>query len=157
LFEDGKSRRAIETLAECAGGEELPLIPGGWRVNCLELFTRCWLALDEPQEAARAAARADMHAETFGLRLANAMAHRAAAAVPLASRNPADAVEQALASAAAADEAGAPVEAAVSRILLGRALAETGQTDRAVTELAAAADTLEACGAARHRAAAERE
>ena len=46
-----------------------------------------------------AAARAEMHAETFGLPLANAMAHRAAAAVSLASRNPADAVEQALASA----------------------------------------------------------
>ena len=129
LFEAGEPRRAIETLAQCAGGEELPLIPGGWRVNCLELLTRCWLALDEPELAATTAARAETHAAIFGLPLANAMAHRATAAVSLASNHPADAVEQALASCAAADEVGAPVEAAISRILLGRALA-AGRADR---------------------------
>ena len=32
-----------------AGGEELTLIPGGWRAYCLELLTRCWLALGSPQ------------------------------------------------------------------------------------------------------------
>ncbi len=157
LFEAGEPRRAIETLAQCAGGEELPLIPGGWRVNCLELLTRCWLALDEPELAATTAARAETQAAIFGLPLANAMAHRATAAVSLASNHPAEAVEQALASCAAAEEVGAPVEAAISRILLGRALAQVGQRERAVVELDRAAADLTESGALRHRAAAERE
>ena len=64
---------------------------------------------------------------------------------------------QALASAAAADEAGAPVEAALSRTLAGLALAQTGERDRAVTELRRAARGFEECGALRYRDQAERE
>jgi DNA-binding NarL/FixJ family response regulator len=157
LLEAGEPRRAVETLVGAAGGEELPLIPGFWKVNCLELLTRCRLALDEPQGAARAAASAERYAAVFGLPLAAAMAHRAEAAVSLASHDAADAVERALASTAAAEEVGAPVEAAVSRVLAGRALAEDRQTDRAVAELERAAVELDAHGALRHRAAAERE
>jgi tetratricopeptide (TPR) repeat protein len=48
LFEIGQPGRAIELLLGHAGGEELTLIPGGWRAYCLELLTRCWLALDRP-------------------------------------------------------------------------------------------------------------
>ena len=157
LFEAGEPRRALETLVDAAGGEELSLIPGGWRVNCLELLTRCWLALDQPEEARRAAARADAQAALFRLPMAAAMAHRAAAAVSLASHDAADAVERALASAAAAEAAGAAVEAAVSRVLAGRALAKAHQIERAVAELEHAAAELHAHGALRHRAAAERE
>ena len=41
-----------------AGGEELALIPGSWRAHCLELLTRCRLALDRTAEArARSCAR----------------------------------------------------------------------------------------------------
>ena len=57
------------------------------------------------------------------------------------------AAERALAAAAAADEVGAPVEAALSRTLAGRALAEAGERERAVTELQRAARAFEACGA----------
>jgi len=63
----------------------------------------------------------------------------------------------ALASAAAADEAGAPIEAALSRTLAGRALAQEGQRDRAVAELQRAAAELDSCGALRYRDQAERE
>jgi ATP/maltotriose-dependent transcriptional regulator MalT len=157
LFEAGEPRRAVETLVGAAGGEELRFIPGFWKVNRLELLTRCWLALDEPGEAAHAAARAATYAAVFGLPSAAAMAHRAAAAVSLASHDTAAAVERALASTMAAEEVGAPVEAAVSRVLVGRALAEQRQTERAVAELERAAAELHAYGALRHRAAAERE
>jgi DNA-binding CsgD family transcriptional regulator len=85
------------------------------------------------------------------------MADRAAAAVGLDAGDPDPAAERALASAAAADEVGAPVEAALSRTLAGRALAQARQPERAVTELQRAAAELHACGALRYRAAAERE
>ena len=42
----GKPADAVELLLGSVGGEELTLIPGGWRAYCLELLTRCWLALD---------------------------------------------------------------------------------------------------------------
>ena len=69
--------------------------------------------------------------------MAAAWADRAAAAVALHAGDPARAAERALTSAAAADEVGAPIEAALSRTLAGRALAQAGEADRAVAELAA--------------------
>src|SRR5262249_33757980 len=48
-------------------------------------------------------------------------------------------------------------EAAVSRTIAGRALAGTGQKDRAVAELQRAAAALDACGAWRYRQSAEHE
>ena len=60
-------------------------------------------------------------------------------------------------STASADLAGAAIEAALSRVLAGRALAEAGDRDAAVAELERAATAFEACGATQHRDAAERE
>jgi ATP/maltotriose-dependent transcriptional regulator MalT len=157
LFETGQPGRAIELLLGRAGGEELTLIPGGWRAYFLELLTRCWLALDRPSQARRAAARAEVMAAAVQLPLAATWAGRAAAAVALDAGDAALAAERALASAAAADAAGAPIEAALSRAIAGRALAETGDKDRAVAELQRAASALDACGAQRYRQSAERE
>ena len=67
------------------------------------------------------------------------------------------AAELALASAEAGDGAGVVVEAALSRTLAGRALAEAGDQNRAVAELEKAANAFESCGSARYRAEAERE
>jgi tetratricopeptide (TPR) repeat protein len=44
-LEIGQPESAVELLLGRAGGEQLTLIPGGWRAYCLELLTRCWLAL----------------------------------------------------------------------------------------------------------------
>jgi ATP/maltotriose-dependent transcriptional regulator MalT len=157
LFETGQPDQAIELLLGRAGGEELTLIPGGWRAYCLELLTRCWLALDHPSEAWRAAALAKETAAAVQLPLAATWADRAVAAVALDAGNAALAAERALASAVAAEAAGAPIEAALSRTIAGRALAETGDKDRAVAELQHAAAALDACGARRYRLKAERE
>jgi ATP/maltotriose-dependent transcriptional regulator MalT len=157
LFETGQPDRAIELLLGRAGGEELTLIPGGWRAYCLELLTRCWLVLDRPSEAGRAAALAGVMAAAVQLPLAATWAGRAVAAVALDAGDAALAAEQALASADAADAVGAPIEAALSRTLAGRALAEAGEKDRAVAELQHAAAALDACGAWRYRQSAERE
>jgi len=157
LFETGQPDRTIELLLGRAGGEELTLIPGGWRAYWLELLTRCWLALDRPSQARRAAALAEVMAAAVQLPLAAAWAGRAVAAVKLDSGDAGLAAERALASADAADAAGAPIEAALSRTIAGRALADTGDKDRAVAELQRAAASLDACGAWHYRQSAERE
>jgi ATP/maltotriose-dependent transcriptional regulator MalT len=157
LLETGEPERAVELLLGSAGGEELTLIPGGWRSYCLELLTRCWLALDRRSDAQRAAACTAARAEAVQLPLPRAWADRAAAAVALHAGDPVGGAELALASAAAATEAGAPIEAALSRTLAGRALARSGERDRAVAELQRAAAKLETCGALRYRDQAERE
>lgn len=157
LLEAGQPDGAVEVLLDRAGGEELTLIPGGWRAYGLELLTRCWLALDRPGDAAHAARLAEATAAAVRLPLATAWGDRAAAAVALHSGDTAQAVKRALASANAAQEVGAPIEEALSRTLAGRGLASAGESDRAVAELERAAATFEACGALRYRESAERE
>ncbi|HEX5902681.1 MAG TPA: AAA family ATPase [Actinomycetota bacterium] len=157
LLENGEPEQAVDLLLGRAGGQELTLIPGGWRAYCLELLTRCWLAIDRRVEAERAAALAQVTAANIRLPLATAWADRAVAAVALHAGDAADAAERALASARAADGAGAPIEAGLSRTLAGRALARAGQRDAAVAELRRAAAAFETCGALRYRDGAERE
>ncbi len=157
LLESGQPQRAVELLLGSAGGEELVLIAGSPRARFLEVLARSWLALDRPGEARRAADCAEDWASAVRLPMAFAWAGRATAAVDLHTGDPSRAAERALASAAAADEVGAPVEAALSRVLAGRALAQADERERAATELRRAAQELEARGALRYRDEAERE
>jgi DNA-binding NarL/FixJ family response regulator/tetratricopeptide (TPR) repeat protein len=157
LFESGQPKPALELLLESAGGEELVLIAGSPRARCLELLALSRLALDLPVDARRAADTALAWAAAVQLPMARAWAERAAARVDLQSGDAPRAVERALASVAAAEEAGVPVEAARSRTVAGRALAEAGETERALVELQHAAAELDARGARRYRDEAERE
>ena len=157
LQETGEPARAVEVILDHAGGEEVTLIPGGWRAYCLELLTRCWLALDRRSEAERASRLAEATAAAVQLPLATAWADRAAAAIALHSGNAGQAVERALASADAAQEVGAPIEAALSRSLAGQALAQARESGQAVAELQRASAVFEACGAVRYRDTAERD
>jgi DNA-binding NarL/FixJ family response regulator len=157
LLETGRPAQALELLLGSACGDELSRIPGGWRTYCLELLTRCWLALGRRDEAERAAGRAAARAAEVQLPLAAAWAARAAAAVALHDGDAGRAAALALTSAGAAAEIHAPIEAALSRTLAGRALAQAGQAERAIAELQRAATDLHACGALRHRDQAERE
>jgi DNA-binding NarL/FixJ family response regulator len=157
LLETGQPDPAVELLLGSAGGDELTLIPGGWRIYGLELLTRSFLALGRRDDAARAATCAEAKAAAVQLPLAGAWAGRATAAVALHDGDPERAAHLALASAAAADDVQAPIEAALSRTLAGRALAQASQRDHAVAELKRAAAELDACGALRYRNEAERE
>jgi len=157
LLETGEPQRAVDLLIGSAGGEELVLIAGGPRAHYLESLTLCWLALNRPTDARRSADAAEAWASALQLPMAIAWADRAAAAVDLYSGNASAAAERALLAVAGAEHVGAPIEAALSRTLAGRALAQTGENDRAVSELQHAAATLEACGALRWRGEAERE
>ncbi len=157
LLENGDPERAADLLIRSSGGEDLRLIPGVWRPRFLELLTRCQLVLGRPADAARSAERGRAAATALRLRMADSMADRAAAAVALDAGDPVSAAEHALASTAAAEKVAAPVEAALSRTLAGRALGAAGRREQAVGELRRAAAELHACGALRYRAAAERE
>jgi ATP/maltotriose-dependent transcriptional regulator MalT len=152
----GDPERAAEVLVSGTGGEQMPLIPGGWKVFSLEALVRARLALGLREDAERTAAYAQDVAADFGLPYARSLADRASASVALAAGDAETAAKLALASADRAEEIGARVDAALSRILAGRALA-AGDADRAAAQLERAAEELEACGAARHRDEAEHE
>jgi ATP/maltotriose-dependent transcriptional regulator MalT len=157
LLQTGQPARAADVLASSAGGEQVTLVPDVWRAYGLQQMTSCWIELGRRSDAERAAAGAQASAAAVNLRLPTAMAQHAAAAVALDAGDPADAAASALASAALADEVGVPVWAAIARTLAGRALAQLGERERAVSELEAAAAELQRCGATRYRDAAERE
>jgi DNA-binding NarL/FixJ family response regulator len=123
----------------------------------LGLLTRCWLALGDRDAARATAERAVAIAASVELPMTAAWADRAAAAVALDVGDADVAAAAALASATSADRAGAVIEAALSRVLAGRALAEAGDRDAALVELERAAAAFEGCGATNHRDATERE
>ena len=148
---------AAEAFLDAAGGAELPLVPAVWMPGAHELLARCRLAQGAREKAERAAASARAAAEALGLPMAAALADRATAAVALDAGDAQTAADRALASAAAATEAGAPVEAALARMLAGRAFAAGGDRDRALAELEAAATEFEGCGALGRRDEVDRE
>ncbi len=126
-LETGHAERSAELLVEFAGGNELRLIGGGWRARYLELLTRSFLAAGRRDEAEHAAAAAQACAEAVGLPMARAMAALAAAALDLDGGQPSAAAERALSAAAALEEVGNVFDAATSRLLAGRALAEAAR------------------------------
>jgi DNA-binding CsgD family transcriptional regulator len=157
LRELGDSAAETAELVSIAGGWELPLIPPTWRVSYKEALTRIALDGGHLDQAAASAEEAESAAAALGLPLASAVAQRARAGVLLAGRDAGAAGELALASAAGADAAGAPVEAARSRVLAGKALAAAGERDRGVALLRRAEHDLDERGALRDRGEARRQ
>ncbi len=157
LHAAGECERAIEVLVGEPGGEELQRTPVGWKPMALELLTRCRLSLGQHDAARASAERAVEIAAAVDLPMTAVWAERATALVALDAGDADVAADLALASAARAEGVGAVVEAATSRMLAGRALAEAGDRERALAELERAASTFDGCGAVRYRDAAERE
>jgi ATP/maltotriose-dependent transcriptional regulator MalT len=157
LARSGEYARAAEVLVRSAGGEGLPVIPGGWRAFAAELLTHCYLELGRTEEAERVAVVAAPPGTAGELPMARAWTSRATAELALQAGDAASAAKLALSSAEAAKSAGVVVESALSRALAGRALAAAGRADEAAAELQRAADELDGCGATRYRDQAERE
>jgi len=149
----GRSQRAVDVLSE----EALQSIPGAWQAMGLDALASAHADLGHRDEAERTAAAAEAYATALGLPMAIAWAQHAAAMVALHAGEHGVAAERALASAAAAEEVGAVIEAALSRTLAGRAFAADGDPHRAVAEYQRAAATFGECGALAHRDAAEQE
>ena len=158
LLEAGDGAGAADAIHEGGGGEDLPLMPVGFRPLVFEQLTRAALLRGSRAEAVQAADRAAVcMAQQDMLRLPRVFARRAAAQIALADGDHADAASRALDAAAAASEVGAPIEEALARMLAGRALAADGERDRAATEFTSAGAIYESCGALPRRDGADRE
>jgi DNA-binding NarL/FixJ family response regulator len=151
ILEDGDAARSVEMLVRAGGGEEILVVPGGWRAMFLETLARGWLALGRVDDARVAASRAHEVAELVGLPRPASLAHRASAAVALFAGDAAGAVTAAGVSVELAEQAEARVDAAMSRVLLGRALAATGDSEGAIIELDRASAAFDVFGATRYR------
>jgi DNA-binding CsgD family transcriptional regulator len=155
LIAAGERARGLDLLFSTAGGPELRLGPGVWRIVFLETATRAWLAVRRRGEAAQAAGLAEQSAAALGLKSASAIALRARAAVLFAEGNSPKAAEAALVSAATAEEINCPIEAARACMLAGRALVASGNRASGVSEYERAASAFARCGADRYRQQAE--
>ena len=122
-----------------------------------EALALAYLELGRREDAADVVAEAQALAAALGLPLGLAWSQRAAAALALHDGEPGTAAELALASVAAAERAGAVIEAELARTLAGRALAQAGDEDAAAEALQRAAAAFAAAGAEPHRDAAEQE
>jgi ATP/maltotriose-dependent transcriptional regulator MalT len=157
LYDHGDPSQAANLMVTGTGGPAMPKIPGGWRATYLETLVRCYLDLGRVDDARQAAATAMAVSEEAGLPRTAAMAHRAAARLALHLGEAAAAVHHARISVTAAESNAAAVDAAVSRVLLGQALAASGDVARAAVELEHAAAVFDACGSIRSRDRAEQE
>jgi ATP/maltotriose-dependent transcriptional regulator MalT len=147
--EAGAPAAGRNELLRMLGGDELPLIERAFRPYLYEVLARAELALRRVDAAAGWAERGVAAVEGIELPGRRAFALRASAAVALAEGRARDAAELALEAAELAGVAHR-IEAARSRALAGRALAETGDPAGAAALLHAAHDELEACGATRY-------
>jgi DNA-binding CsgD family transcriptional regulator/tetratricopeptide (TPR) repeat protein len=151
LLEIGDAPAARDLLLSSVGGDEIPLLAGGWRAHFFEVLTRIHLALDDIEEAHRTARRVRAEAVAHGLVLTELMADRAGAEVALADGDAEEAVTLARSAVSGAEEIGARAHVAPSRALLGRALVAAGRVEEAAEELATAADEFDALGAETYR------
>jgi ATP/maltotriose-dependent transcriptional regulator MalT len=157
LIEMGRADRAREVLlAMSGGGPQLQTSRSGYAAAC-EVLVRAELALQNVGAAEEWAHRAELVVGDAELAAEAAHARRATAAVALARREPAIAAKIALAAASRADGAGALIEAGRCRIVGARALAESGQLERAMAELERAVEDLGHIGAGGYRAEAQKE
>ncbi|HEX6219933.1 MAG TPA: AAA family ATPase, partial [Acidimicrobiia bacterium] len=104
LLEIGDPAAARELLLDSVGGEEIPLLAGGWRAHFFEVLTRIHLALDDLEDARRAAVRVRAEAVAHDLVLTSLMADRAGAEVALADDDADRAVTLARSAVAGAEE-----------------------------------------------------
>ncbi len=116
-----------------------------------ESLTLAELALGDLEAADRYAARALADAAALDLHLPSALAERCRAAVALARGDGPGAARAATVSIAQADAAGAPLESAFGRMLLGRAQALAGDRAAAVATLRATEQALDGFGSVRAR------
>lgn len=148
--------RAVSVLLTAAGGPDLGPIEPPLRPRGYELLARAELARGQVAVAERYAelAMACPLAEAPRGRL---HAQRARAAVLHAQRRHHEAIAAAATSVTDAQAAGAPVETARSRLLLGRIQAAAGHCEQAVRTLTQAEADLAMLGVERERDLAARE
>jgi DNA-binding NarL/FixJ family response regulator len=157
FLDAGQPERCRQIMLGAGGGPDLPYSEHGYRPHWYEALTRAALALERPDQARTWADRAQAAAADLPLPVARAAAHRAHAAVLLATGHPQAAAREALAAARDADQRGAVIDAARARILAGSALAAADDRPAGIRELDHAHTVLDAADARRLRDHAARQ
>jgi DNA-binding CsgD family transcriptional regulator/tetratricopeptide (TPR) repeat protein len=153
----GEIERGRDHLLDHCGGPELGLIEAGSRARSYEILAETELALGRQAGAGDWVDRAERAAQRAELLAQRGYAQRARASALLAAGRGADAATHARCAVDAFTHDGQAAEAGRALILLGRALAEAGETAAAIETLQNAHGKLEAAGAARARDEAARE
>jgi DNA-binding CsgD family transcriptional regulator/tetratricopeptide (TPR) repeat protein len=157
LLEAGQAERCVDVIVSRAGGEEIQLVGGSWRVRFLEVLVRALLAIRRRPDAARVAATARACADIVALPSAEGFARLAEAAMHLDEGTPITAADDARAAAEAFDSVAASWDAARSRSFAGLALAAAGESGAAADQLGLAAAGFHSFGSIRYRDQAEHE
>jgi ATP/maltotriose-dependent transcriptional regulator MalT len=156
LLEAGDPARCREQLT---GPDNEPNLPPCLPVqgsHC-ERLIRAEIALGNLARAEVLALRAAEATESLRASVWLAYPRRALALVSLARGKPHAAIADAMAACEHAEAAGAPIEAARSKTLAGKALAANGERAAAIAALRSAHQTLLDCGDVLHRDQAARE
>jgi DNA-binding CsgD family transcriptional regulator len=156
-LELGNHQTAVQMFVESGGGEGMLHISGAWRANYLDMLCRGYLGWNDRAGAERAASNAQAVAANTGLESGRGWAGRACARIALHDEAFGVAAAEASNAALAFEACGMSIEAAVSRLLCGRAIAAERQVDAAAAEFERALAVFDAANAARLRQEAERE
>ena len=154
---DGEPAGSKTLALRACGGPDLPLVVPAERSIAWDLMVMATIALGHLDEAEAYTVRMERHAPEVGRPLAAVLARRARAALLLERGDAAGAVEHATVAVATAYDAGLALERRRSQVLLGRALAATGERQRAILELRDAELALDAGGAQTMRDETRRE
>ena len=157
LFISGETERGVEAM-RALGSHEIEFAVPVERCFDWETMALAEMAAGDLATAEAHARRATEQAASLdGLALPAALAARARAAVHLHKGEAEAALEAARIGVDGALAAGAGLQAAFSRQLLGQALADLGRRQEAVAELREAERELDGCGSLRERDAVRRE
>jgi DNA-binding CsgD family transcriptional regulator len=157
LAASGEPEQALEVIRTLGGGLDAPLIVGTWRVQRLEIVTRCLVATGDLAEAERIATLAHQLATSLGLPMPTGMACLALGAVAFACGDAHAAVVHGRLAVAALDEAGWVGDTARALLFTGRALGAAGEVDEATVALERAIDIFSEIGNARSRGEVDQE
>jgi DNA-binding CsgD family transcriptional regulator len=157
LIETGEPESGRGELLAAAGGPELTLVEPAFRTQWYEVLADAELGGALLGDAEEWVGRCERTALRLGRPTQTAVARRARAGLLLAGGDAGGAARLAEEAADGFAERGAELEAARSRVLLGRALGRAGERVRALEELEQAHTILEGLGALRYRDQAARE
>ena len=151
LVAAGQPERARQVLLDHAGGPDLPLVDVADCARWYDVLVEAELALGDIEAASDWAERSMRTVADLGHVPARAMALRNRAAALIAAGDAAAGVAPAREASHAFAACGAELEAARADVILGRALADTGDVKHAVSILESAYRTLDALDAGRSR------
>jgi DNA-binding CsgD family transcriptional regulator len=154
--EAGHHERCAEEM-RLAGAPDFPVFYADRKPHWWEVLARIALSDGREDEAEQWIERGERFVDGLDLPVATGVIRRARARLLFARDEPEPAAELALRAAELQRVGGAPIEAARSAIVAGRALAAGDRAECAVEQLERAWAELNACGAARYRDEAARE